>query len=105
VPMTLDNFRDLLFSADPTATKWKGAGTGNYTVWHPFEFSKMMADGQKAGGISRIQVDRFTKLDNDPVVDAIETALSGEDEITFQHLVDFEQDTGYIHHIFDCEVV
>jgi len=38
-------------------------------------------------------------------VDAIETALSGEDEITFQHLVDFEQDTGYIHHIFDCEVV
>lgn len=102
--MTLDEFKTLLLSADPKATKWKGAGTGNYTVWRPFEFPKLMADGLPASTVTRIQVDRFTKIDDDPVATEIETVLSVNDDIAFEHLADFEEDTGYIHHIFNCEV-
>ena len=103
--MQLADFKNLLLTADSKATKWKGVGTGNYTTWRPFEFPALMADGERSEKIMRIQVDRFTKLDNDPVVTAIAEALAGDDDVAYEYLVDFEPDTGYIHHIFDCTVV
>lgn len=102
--MTLSDFKTLLLTADPAATKWKGSGTGNYTVWYPISFPKLMANGAAAETVKRIQVDRFTKLDDDSVVSAIDAALAGHDEVAHDHIVDFEEDTGYIHHIFDCTV-
>jgi len=94
--MQLAEFRNLLVTADPKVTKWKGAGTGNYTTWRPFEVQALMADGERSEGLMRIQVDRFTKLDFDPVVTSIAEALSEDDDITFEYLIDFELDTGYI---------
>ena len=40
-----------------------------------------------------------------PVALQFYQAFSENDEITVLHNTDFETDTRYIHHIFDCEVV
>ncbi len=55
--------------------------------------------------IVHIQIDRFTRDDPDSIEQSITAALNTrEDEIAYNRLVDFEQETGYIHYIWDCEV-
>lgn len=104
--MTLDQFKALLKTADPKLDKYQGGGAQNYTVWHPYRRTGLSADGELVETVWRIQVDRFTMSDNDPVVDAIDTVLLGSDDICVaDYQIDYEQDTGYIHHIWDCEVV
>ena len=104
--MTVDDFETALVSADPDVTKWTGTGNGNYTVWSPYRYGHLAGENDTAEQSARIQVDRFTKDDNDAIVAAIHAALRAHcDEIAFEYQVDFEQDTGYLHHIWDCEVV
>ena len=95
--MTLQEFRDILLAADPQASHYKSMQTPNYTVWR--EFGKRAIPEQTW----KIQVDRYTKIEYDPVVALITTALN-IDDIAYEYLCDFEKDTGYIHHIWDCEV-
>ena len=97
----LTAFRDLLLEADPKATKFKGVGGDNYTVWTPYSPDKTMSDNEEEDFTWRIQVDRFTKTDNDSIAKAIYDKLT-EAGIPFEYEIDFEEDTGYIHHIFDC---
>jgi hypothetical protein len=52
----------------------------------------------------KVQVDRFTKTDNDTIALGILNALEAA-KIPHTYLIDYEKDTGYHHHIFDCEVV
>lgn len=94
-------FKEVLLQADPSATKFKGVGGDSYTVWTPYSPDRAMADDQQDDFTWRIQVDRFTKKDNDPIVQAIYDALS-QAGISFEYDLDFEEDTGYIHHIFSC---
>ena len=97
--MTLDQFGTVIKSADPAAAHYAGKGTGNYTRWYEYD----LGDNGGKSGPMKIQVDHFTKLENDPVVTGITEALN-LDDVYAKHLVDFEPDTGYIHHIWDCEV-
>lgn len=97
----LTAFKNLILQADPKATKFKGAGGDSYTIWTPYSTDKTMADNRQDDIVWRIQVDRFTKKDNDPIAKAIYDKLE-ETGIPFKYEVDFEEDTGYIHHIFDC---
>jgi hypothetical protein len=101
--MTLLEFRDLLLSADPQASHYTSTLTPNYTVWHEYGEKPLMADNAAIETVHKIQIDRFTKIEFDPLADAI-TQLLKTNEIAHEHLTDFEQDTGYIHHIWDCEV-
>lgn len=104
--MTLDDFRDLLLTADPKTTKWEGSGTGSRTVWSLYRLRSMPGDNAGAEIVAMIQVDRFARMDNDPISDAITAALmSRPDEIAFEYQLDYEQETGLHHHIWDCEVV
>lgn len=102
--MTLADFAAILHTADPTATRYFSAQTGNYTVWQEYGADHLPGDNQYQDRKWKIQVDRFTKVADDPVADAITTALDRED-IAYSYQVDFELDTKYIHHIWDCEVV
>ncbi|HBV85761.1 MAG TPA: hypothetical protein DEF42_03680 [Desulfosporosinus sp.] len=95
--MTLQEFRNLLLTADPTASHYESVKNTNYTVWKEFERRKTPEEEW------RIQVDRFTKIEYDPIVELIDTALS-TDDISFDYKVDYEENTGYIHHIWDCTV-
>ena len=102
--MTINEFTALLLTADPDATHYIAAeGQTNYTVWRKYTERRLAADGESAGIIHLIQVDRFTKIEDDPMVDSIRAALEHPD-ISFDYQEDFEPDTLYIHHVFDCEV-
>ena len=50
-------------------------------------------------------MDRFTKTEDESLAESIRRALEERDNIAVDYRVDYEQDTGYIHHIFDCEGV
>ena len=102
--MTLDDFRDLLLTVDQDATRYEHTGVGNYTTWREYGTKPLGANNRRGEVIYRVQVDRFTKLENDPTAAAITTLLDGQDTVAFQYLVDYEVNTGYIHHIWDCEV-
>jgi hypothetical protein len=102
--MNIAQFKAVLVAADPAATHHFGGGTGNYTAWSEFGTDGLRANNRLTEHIHRIQVDRFTKAEADPVVDAITSALDAA-EIAYEYQLDREPDTKYLHHIWDCEVV
>ena len=103
--MTLEQFRAVLLAADATATHYSSESAGNYTVWAEYGDKALVSDDSRdeLDKVWKIQVDRYTKTPYDTVVDAIRAAFNAED-ISFTYLCDYDQETGYIHHIFDCEV-
>ena len=103
--MTLTEFYNLIKAVDSDISAYSGSGTGNYTVYHPYEIGGLRADGRIVESRLKVQVDRYTRLDSDPIVESLGAALESTDDISFRHLIEFEPDTGYIHHIWDCEVV
>lgn len=102
--MTLAEFATILQTADSSATRYFSAQQGNYTVWQEYGADHLLGDNRYRDRKWKIQVDRFTKIPDDPIVDAITAALDEED-IAYAYQVDFEMDTKYIHHIWDCEAV
>jgi hypothetical protein len=101
--MTLLEFRDVLLTADPQASHYSSMLKPNYTKWAEYGEKVLYSDGESDEKHLLIQVDRFTTIEYDPVVDAIRTAFD-RDDIAYEYSCDFEPDTGYIHHIWDCEV-
>lgn len=101
--MTLDEIRLLVVKADKNAGHYESAFEDeNYTVWREYEMLGTMADDGHCEGW-RFQIDRFTRAEDDDIAKAIYDTLAGDDRVAFEYLVDYEKDTRYIHHIFDCE--
>lgn len=102
--MTIAEIRALILSADPDCARYESAHTDRdaYTVWREVRRLPVLSDDKHDEGWA-FQVDRFTRTEDDPVAAAIYEALSADDRVAFSHDVDYERDTGYIHHIFDCE--
>ena len=101
--MTLDEIRALVISADPDAQHYESAKKGAaYTVWREYRALPFMADGQHQGGLA-FQIDRFTKAEDDDIAAVIFGVLEQCDRVAFDYWIDYEPDTRYIHHIFDCE--
>lgn len=100
----MDKLKELILSIDPEATKFKGAKKGNYTVWTPYGETPLMAGNRRQTVAVKVQIDRFTKDDQDEIKEALYQALDGAEFVAFIYESDYEPDTGYIHHIFDCEV-
>lgn len=101
--MRLNDFRDILLTADPQITKRFGNGKGNYTVWTPGGIDRSLSDDIGDEKVQRVYVDRFTKLDDDPVVNKIWDVLESA-FVSFEYDQDTETDTKYIHHTFTCYV-
>ena len=102
--MTGSEIKAFLITVDPTIERYESSRKGSdaYTVWYETGPAAIFADGENMG-VMRFQVDRFTKTEDDQTAAAIRAALDARDDITVDYLVDYESDTGYIHHIFDCE--
>lgn len=101
--MTVEEIKAFIVSIDPDAQHYNSVvRSDNYTAWSEYELSDFMADNAHEGGY-RFQIDRFTKSESDPMVKQIMDALENADYIAFSYTVLQEPDTGYIHHIFDCE--
>lgn len=105
--MTTSEIKTLLVSVDPNVQRYDhdGAGTSDaYTVWAEITPIGCYGDGEEEGTL-RFQVDRFTKEEDDAVAASLKTTLEGQDDIAVDYRVDYEKDTGYVHHIFVCEAV
>ena len=102
--MTVNDIKALVAGVDPQAGHYFSAYAGSeaYTVWNELQLLPFLADdGHEEGW--HFQIDRFTKSEEDAIVPALDAALRAHPGIAYAHLVDPEPDTGYIHHIFDCE--
>lgn len=103
--MTLHELKDLLLEVDlPVHHYFAAKQTDNYIVWAEYGLNQLSSDNEYDDGAFRVQIDLFTKIEFDPKVKELRKLLD-RDDIAFSYLVDHEEDTGYIHHIFDCEVV
>lgn len=104
--MTVAEIRALVASIDSTASHYLSTEkTKPYTAWHEYSRAPLYGDGKPAEDSWQFQVDRFTKSEDDEMVDKIFNALSADDRITVKHLVMYERDSGYIHHVFQCRAV
>lgn len=101
--MTLSAFRQWLTAIDPAATQYHAATAGSCTVWAEYKRIPAYADGVNQGGW-KVQIDRYTTQDDDPVAERIAEAIETSETIAAEHIVDYDADTGLIRHLFDCEV-
>lgn len=102
--MTKAEIQAFVVSIDPNAGHYESAfrGSDAYTEWREDGTLPFMGDNRHQGGIHFI-IDRYTKDENDAIAAAFFSALEEKDDVAFEHITDEEPDTGYIHHIFDCE--
>ena len=101
--MTRAEIRAALIAVDPHIRHYRSmSSSGNYTYWEETHLLNLIADNHHAEGWAFV-VHRFTRDENDAIADALLAALDADDRITVQYNVDHERDTGYIHHIYDCE--
>lgn len=102
--MTLDDLKNLLLTVTPNTYHYAAfEKPDQYIVWAEYGANPLSADSRYPEKAFKLQVDYFTKMEFDPNVAKIEAVLD-TDEISYDCLVDYEDDTGYIHHIWDCEV-
>lgn len=101
--MTLHEFGALLAGVYPNTFRYDaGTQSGNYAVWHEYSGRRQPAGPLVA---RRIQVDLFTRTEDDPALAAIQGALDNAGVAFEAPKTTYEPDTGYIHHIILCEVV
>ena len=102
--MTLSEIQALVVAVDNKAGHYESASKNStgYTVWYEYRRLALMRDDEHAEGW-RFQIDRFTKVENDTVAAALFAALEADDRVAFEYRVDYEPDTRWIHHIYDCE--
>jgi hypothetical protein len=102
--MTLDEFVALIVTVDSSVRHFGSRKQGNYTVWAEYDTNSLKADDKTVERALKVQIDRFTKTENDSIAAEITAMLDTNDIAYSGPLVDYEQDTGYIHHIWSCEV-
>lgn len=106
--MTIEQFVGIVLDIDANAARYQKLRKPTdkaYTTWSDYGTGTLYANGVPVSKTKKIQVDYFTFIEDDPVALAFFKAFSENDEITVVHDTDFETDTRYIHHIFDCEVI
>lgn len=105
--MTVNEFRAIAIRCDPYITHHLGQKTdGAYTTWHEFHRIPLGGDNREAREAWRFQVDRFTRDEDDPMVSQIYGVLDADPRLTRpDHRVQYERETGYIHHIFQVQGV
>ncbi|MBQ8707759.1 MAG: hypothetical protein IJ523_06720 [Succinivibrionaceae bacterium] len=101
--MTLGDIRTLLVSVDPGIRHYFSTETDrDYTYWEELQRLPFVADGCHEEGW-RFYVHRFTRDEFDPVARRLFETLDADPRTAVIHRVDAERETGYIHHIFECE--
>lgn len=104
--MTLNDIRDMLVSVDPDIKHYFSAAEGEaYSYWEetqriPFVGNDRYPSGDEAW---RFYVHRYTKTSGDQIALAFFETLDEDVRTAVRWTIDFENDTGYIHHIFECE--
>ncbi len=101
--MTLSDIKALAVSIDQNARHYFSESTGeDYTYWEETQRLGRLANDSHEEAWA-FYIHRFTKDEDDTVAAAIFAALDADPRVTVSHTTDYEADSGYIHHIFQCE--
>lgn len=100
--MNVVQIKNVVLEADPDAKHYVQMTDGsNFTVWQEYRALAFAGDDTADYGW-QFQIDRYTKIEFDPIAEAIVQALR-RNAIAFSYMVEYDQSTRYIRHIFDCE--
>ena len=100
----LNKIKALVLAADPKALRYFGRGEGNYTVWSEYELRNLYAGDSIRESKWSVLIERFTILQDDPVVLSMMAALAGAEGVTFRYSLRRNNDQELIYHSWDCEV-
>ena len=104
--MTLSEFSKWVAAIDPSATRYtQPKAVGSCTVWREYQAKPTFADGVQTANVWKVQVERYTAVENDPIANAIAAAIEGSDSIAASYQIDSNPEDGTIRHIYDCEVL
>lgn len=100
--MTVRDIQQMIVQADPEAKHYYTSKDGrDFTVWQEYERLPFAANDIMDAGW-KFQIDRYTKQEYDPIAEAIERVLN-ENLIAYRYQVEYDPESGYIRHLFDCE--
>lgn len=101
--MTLNDIKALVAGIDQAARHYFSEAQGDaYTYWEETQRLPLTADDAHAEGW-RFYIHRYTKDESDQTALDIFSTLDADPRVTVIHTVDYETDSGYLHHIFQCE--
>lgn len=101
--MTLSDIKTLVAGIDTNARHYFSEAQGeDYTYWEETQRLPLTGDDRHLEGW-RFYVHRFTKDEADTVAAALYTALDTDPRVAVIHTTDYEPDSGYIHHTYQCE--
>lgn len=104
--MTRDEIKALLVTADPNIKHYFSMSDAeSYSYWEETSRLPFLADDVHNVNDQawRFYVHRFTKTEDDAIAQTIFNTLDADPRTTVRWVTDFDKDSGYIHHIFDCE--
>jgi hypothetical protein len=104
--MTISEIQAFVVSVDPNSAHYYSdhRESDAYTEWREIRLITLEGDDACAEEAWVFQIDRFTKDEHDEIAAALLAALKASTGIAFRYFVTPpEPDTGYIHHIYDCE--
>lgn len=103
--MTLSEIRTMLVSVDPKIRHYFTTEKDrDYTYWEETRRLGLMANDHHDDAFA-FYVHRFTRDEFDPIARHMFDALDGDPRVAVRYSVSFEADTGYIHHVYECEAV
>lgn len=105
--MTKEQIKDLIRNVDPAARHYFADGGGQgCTVWMETERTGLDANNGAAEKGWRFSVMRYTKDEEDDMPQRIEDALESDVRVSVSsYRVDYDVNTGYIVHSFECGAV
>lgn len=106
--MTVKSIRDLIMTVDEDARHYDATAEiqerKDFTVWMEYEAITFYADDGEAEQGWRFEVNRFTTTEYDPTADKLRELLANSEGVTLNsYRVQYNQQVGYIRHIYDCE--
>ena len=102
--MTIAEIQTLVVSADPPAKHYFTTQSGGaYTYWEETQRLPTIGDDHHIEQAWRFYVHRYTQDDFDQVADNIFEVLDNDPRTSVRHTIDYDPETDYIHHIFECE--
>ena len=104
--MTLSEFSTWLSGIDPTATRFsQPKATNQCTVWREYQPRPLHADGKAVARVWKVQIERYTPTEDDPIAAAIAEAIENSDCIAASCQIDSDPESGILRYLFECEVL
>lgn len=104
--MTLSEIKALVVSADPKIRHYFSMDDSEaYSYWEETRRLPFVGDDRHdpADQSWKFYVHRYTKIEGDPVAATIFETLDEDPRIAVHWEIAFDNESGYIHHIFECE--